>query len=55
MRSISNDQFNRMDGIRILKEALNSAVTIQSIDLDSQFSLRSEKGRRRISSRISIT
>lgn len=35
--------FNRMEGIRILKEALNSSVTIQSIDLDSQFSLPSEK------------
>ena len=35
--------FNRMEGIRILKEALNSAVTIQSIDLDSQFSLPSER------------
>jgi hypothetical protein len=35
--------FNRMEGIRILKEALNSAVKIQSIDLDSQFSLPSER------------
>lgn len=35
--------FNRMEGIRILKQALNSAVTIQSVDLDSQFSLPSEK------------
>jgi SAM-dependent methyltransferase len=35
--------FNRMQGVRILKEALNSSVTIQSIDLDSQFSLPSEK------------
>jgi len=35
--------FNQMEGIRILKEALNSAVTIQSVDLDSQFSLPSEK------------
>jgi len=34
--------FNRMEGIRVLKEALNSAVTIQSIDLGSQFSLPSE-------------
>jgi tRNA (mo5U34)-methyltransferase len=38
-----SSNFNRMEGIRILKEALNSAVTIQSIDLDSQFSLPSEK------------
>ena len=35
--------FNRMQGIRILKEALNSAVTIRWIDLDSQFSLPSEQ------------
>jgi tRNA (mo5U34)-methyltransferase len=35
--------FNRMEGIRILKEALNSTVTIHSIDLDSQFSLPNEK------------
>jgi tRNA (mo5U34)-methyltransferase len=35
--------FNRMQGVRILKEALNSSITIQSIDLDSQFSLLSEK------------
>ncbi len=35
--------FNRMEGIRILKEALNSAVTIQAIDLDSQFSVPSER------------
>jgi tRNA (mo5U34)-methyltransferase len=35
--------FNRMQGIRILKEVLNSSVTIHSIDLDSQFSLPGEK------------
>ena len=35
--------FNQMQGIRILKEALNSSVTIQSVDLDSQFSLPSAK------------
>lgn len=35
--------FNRMQGVRILKDALHSSVTIQSIDLDSQFSLPSEK------------
>lgn len=34
--------FNRMQGIRILKEALSASVTIESIDLDSQFSLPSE-------------
>ena len=33
---------NRMEGIRILKDALNSTVRIHSIDLDSQFSLPSE-------------
>ncbi len=31
-----------MEGIRILKDALNSAVRIHSIDLDSQFSLPSD-------------
>jgi tRNA (mo5U34)-methyltransferase len=35
--------FNQMEGIRILKKALNSVVAIQSIDLDSQFSSRREK------------
>ena len=35
--------FNQMGGIRILKQALNSAVTIHSVDLDSQFSLPSER------------
>ena len=29
--------FNKLDGVRILKEALNSSVTIRSIDLDSRF------------------
>ena len=29
--------FNKLDGARILKEALNSSVTIRSIDLDSRF------------------
>src|SRR4029077_20040392 len=40
---LESTNFNRMEGIRILKEALNSAITVQSIDLDSQFSLPSEK------------
>jgi len=35
--------FNRFEGVRILKEALNSSVTIRSIDLDSQFTLHGEK------------
>ena len=35
--------FNQMEGIRILKKALNSTVTIHSVDLDSQFFLPSEK------------
>ena len=35
--------FNRFQGVRILKDALNSAVTIRSLDLDSQFDLPSKK------------
>ena len=35
--------FNQMEGIRILKKALNSTVTIHSVDLGSQFFLPSEK------------
>jgi tRNA (mo5U34)-methyltransferase len=35
--------FNHLEGIRILKEALNSSVAIRSIDLDSQFSLADER------------
>ena len=35
--------FNRFQGIRILKDALNSSVTIRSVDLDSQFVLPSKK------------
>jgi len=35
--------FNRLEGARILKEALNSAATIRAIDLDSQFSLARER------------
>jgi len=34
-----SSNFNRLEGARILKEALNSSVKIQSIDLDSQFAL----------------
>jgi len=40
---LESTNFNRMEGIRILKETLNSAITVQSIDLDSQFSMPSEK------------
>ena len=40
---LESTNFNRMEGIRILKEALNSTITLQSIDLDSQFSLPSER------------
>lgn len=42
---IDNEEinFNRFEGVRILKEALNSSVTIRSVDLDSQFTLPSEK------------
>ncbi len=35
--------FNRLDGARILKKALNSSVTIRSIDLDSQSQLFTER------------
>jgi tRNA (mo5U34)-methyltransferase len=35
--------FNGLEGARTLKEALNSSVTIRSIDLDSQFSLAKQK------------
>jgi tRNA (mo5U34)-methyltransferase len=35
--------FSHLEGLRILKAALNSSVIIQSIDLDSQFSLAGEK------------
>jgi hypothetical protein len=35
--------FNRLEGARILKEALQSSVSIRSIDLDSQFVLHGEK------------
>jgi tRNA (mo5U34)-methyltransferase len=35
--------FNKLDGARILKEALNSSVTIRSIDLDSQSQLFAER------------
>lgn len=35
--------FNKLEGARILKEALNSSVTIRSIDLDSRSQLFAEK------------
>jgi tRNA (mo5U34)-methyltransferase len=35
--------FNKLDGARILKKALNSSVTISSIDLDSRSQLFAEK------------
>jgi tRNA (mo5U34)-methyltransferase len=35
--------FNRLEGARLLKEALNSSVTIRSVDLDAQFPLYGEK------------
>ena len=35
--------FSHLEGLRVLKAALNSSVAIQSIDLDSQFSLAGEK------------
>lgn len=42
---IDNEEtnFNFFGGVRILKEALNSSVTIRSVDLDSQFALAGEK------------
>jgi tRNA (mo5U34)-methyltransferase len=42
---IDNEEtnFNGFKGVRILKEALNSSVTIRSVDLDSQFTLPGEK------------
>src|SRR6266568_2369985 len=35
--------FNRLEGARILKEALNSSISIQSVDLDAQFTLPCQK------------
>ena len=35
--------FNGLEGARTLKEALNSSVTIRSVDLDSQFSIAGQK------------
>ena len=42
---IDNDytNFNGLEGARTIKAALNSSVTIQSVDLDSQFSLAGQK------------
>ena len=42
---IDNEEtnFNGFKGVQILKEALNSSVTIRSVDLDSQFTLPGEK------------
>ena len=38
-----SSNFNRLEGARILKEALNSSVNIRSVDLDSQFALPGEQ------------
>ena len=35
--------FNRFQGVRVLKDALNSSVTIRSVDLDAQVDLPSKK------------
>lgn len=35
--------FNKLDGVRILKEALNSSIIIRSIDLDSQSRFSAER------------
>jgi tRNA (mo5U34)-methyltransferase len=42
---IDNEEtnFNSLKGVRVLKEALNSSITVRSVDLDSQFALPSEK------------
>jgi SAM-dependent methyltransferase len=40
---LESANFNQMEGIRILKAALNSAVHVCSVDLDSQFALPNEK------------
>ena len=43
--AIDNEEtnFNGFKGVQILKEALNSSVTIGSVDLDSQFTLPSQR------------
>ena len=35
--------FNRLEGVRTVREALDSSVVIRSVDLDSQFSLTGQK------------
>ena len=35
--------FNNLEGVRILKEALNSSVTIRSVELDSRSQLFTER------------
>ena len=43
--------FNRLQGARVLKEAMNSPVEIHSVDLDSQFALPDKKYKHRFLSR----
>jgi tRNA (mo5U34)-methyltransferase len=45
IEAIDNEytNFNRLEGARTLKEALNSSVGIESLDLDSQFTLAGQK------------
>ncbi len=45
VEAIDNEytNFNRLEGARTLKKALNSSVAILSIDLDSQFTLGAQK------------
>jgi hypothetical protein len=45
VEAIDNEytNFNRLEGARTLKEALNSSIAIRSIDLDSQFALVGQK------------
>jgi tRNA (mo5U34)-methyltransferase len=45
VEAIDNEytNFNRLEGARTLKKALNSSVAILSVDLDSQFTLAAQK------------
>jgi tRNA (mo5U34)-methyltransferase len=45
VEAIDNEytNFNRLEGARTVKEALNSSVAIRSVDLDSQFTIAGQK------------
>ena len=47
--------FNGLEGVRVLKEAMNSSVEIRSVDLDSQFALPHSKVRYRFFSRNTLS